>query len=371
MIIGNNQDHKKASKKRQIVLLAGPHKTGTTSIQSNLYSWTTNAMINETSQTNVLLPSWYWPVPNTVIVMEKNDPNNFDWTAAKGFYALLEAMRNHSMYRVENRLLFQNYTYDQVVDMYRDELRKSWDMGYNILLGTEAMDYCVKDSDGIRLLNEFLKLLPENEYQFTNEEDIAPINNHITAVVTYRSPRVGHLVSIWHQTKKKVENFRDWMITTKNELGSLDSLALTEILLNAGIKVVLIDSSGLAENGYDISAVVACDILGAACTSEKTLIELQTEPMIKNIKAHKNFNLNVERKELDDMDDTMRRYDCKFKHLISHPSLTVLYAHDLYSNFEKCTNTDNMTRTEMKQKLVDVIMATDRDRMNESNKTVL
>jgi len=376
-IVSENQP---TTTQRKIILLAGPHKTGTTSIQSNLYSWTRNpdsVFFNDTER-HVLLPSWYWPVPTMVSQVESNDPQNFAWTPAKGFYALLEAMRNHTLYRVEDRLLFKNYTFDQVIDMYRVELQHAWDQGYNIVLGTEAVDYCVKDVDGQGLLEQLLGILPHVDnyspqspsssmlveqppiiQRVKQEQEMRDIKDHVTVVVTYRSPRVKHLVSIWHQTKKKVENFRAWMIATKNELGALDSLALAEMLLDNGLRVILIDSSGIIHEGYDISSVMACDVLGAECTSDKTLKELQSEPLVKNVKVDKNYNLNVEEKELDAMDKVMRQYDCKFQHLMGHPNLTVLYGHDLIDNFNTCTGSIEMSRLEMKRQLVEIIQSTE------------
>jgi len=363
------------SHRQRIILLAGPHKTGTTSIQSNLYSWTRNAqntiassviqndIQRETHTPIIPLPSWYWPVPPLVSQMESMDTQNFAWTPAKGFYALLEAMRNHTLYRVEDRLLFNNYTFDQVIDMYKVELQHAWDEGYNIVLATEAIDYCIKDKDGQRLLEEFLDVLPDSGISSMNSSTSTLVKDkglatrdHITVVVTYRSPRVKHLVSIWHQTKKKVEHFRAWMTTTRNELGALDSLALAEMLLNHGLHVILIDSSGIIQGGYDISYIVACDVLGAECTINKTLQGLQSEPVVKNVKVDKNYNLNVNDEELDAMDKVMRQYDCKFQHLMDHPNLTILYPHDLIHNFDQCEpGILEMSRLEMKRQLVEIL----------------
>ena len=94
-----------------------------------------------------------------IIEVESSDPHPWQWTPSKGFYPLLEALRNYTHYRhaLPTRTLFRNYTTDQIVHMYSSYLDQVWAKGYDIIMGTEAMDSLVKDRDGVAMLRRLVR----------------------------------------------------------------------------------------------------------------------------------------------------------------------------------------------------------------------
>jgi len=61
----------------------------------------------------------------------------------------------------------------------------------------------------------------------------------------------------------------------ENTVYALDSFrAATVIAQEFGFKVVVLDTSGIQLMGYDISNVVACEILGAPCNRQSKTLEL-------------------------------------------------------------------------------------------------
>jgi len=351
-------------KDKRVVILAGPHKTGSTSIQNNIHEWTG---IN-----NFLLEGWAWPVPQTVTEIESKDEKNWHWNPSKGFYALAELLRD-PMYPITDRLLFRTYSKKEIINFYQIEFLRAWLSGYNIVIGSEAFDNAIKDKRGEELIERLLKILPWN---FLNLSSIVHGNNDlITVVITYRVPRVKHLLSIWHETKKEKESFRDWMLSTRNGLGAIDSLGLVEKFLNKGLKVILIDSSGLDvdDHNYDISNVIACDVLNATCSNEKQLVG-SDGPLVMNTKANFNDNIRVDDDQLDLMETAIRRYDCKYLDLFEKfngtNQLKILYPSKLVLNvFDDCRNHGlkkyNFDRSSMKQQLICITKGEKEDCLDE------
>jgi len=366
---------------RRVVIAAGPHKTGTlntcnftlftphqpqciiiiffhpplhdfgsigsTSIQNNFHKWT------EADQ--YLLKNWAWPVPNIVSKYESQDENNWKWNPSKGFYALAELLRGNS-HKITDRLVFRNVDRESLVLSYRMEFLRAWTAGYNLIIGTEAFDNIVKDDDGDEMIDRLINLMPWNY-------DIDPNNDNqkyqdaqkekITVVVTYRTPRVKHLLSIWRETKKKNESFKAWMLSTKNNFGAIDSLALAEKFLNKDMNVVLADMNGITNAGYDISNIIACQVLDAACTDQQQ-VEGSDPPLIMNTKQNFNGDIDIDEDKLELMDEVMRKYDCKYIKLLKLAKLRLLYPTELKNVLKSCDKSSKagMSRGSMKEQLV-------------------
>ena len=87
---------------QQIIILAGPHKTGTTSIQTNMWLWTSNE--------DSIFADWVWPVPPKILKIEENDTHEWDFTPSKGFYMLLEALGLKTLNKLKKeRKLFESH----------------------------------------------------------------------------------------------------------------------------------------------------------------------------------------------------------------------------------------------------------------------
>ena len=242
-----------------------------------------------------------------------------------------------------------------LLDSYRDEFKKAWILGYNLIIGSEAFDNVLKDEhDGVEIIDRFIHLLPWNYKQ--NKIDMTK-NDKITVVVTYRAPRFKHLLSLWKEKRKNGQRFKKWIITTRSKLGSIDSLGVAEIFLKKGLNVVIADIGGITNAGYDISNIIACDILNATCTKEKHVIG-SDPPLFMNTKSNLTGNLGIDDYHLDLIDEAIRKYDCKYANMIQKyersGQLRLIYPTELRKVMDSCNETSKkgMERTKLKQQLV-------------------
>jgi len=333
---------------KRVVILAGPHKTGSTSLQNNFHKWT--------GSDNYLLDKWAWPVPAVITKYESEDENHWQWNPSKGFYALAELLRDNK-HSITDRLVFQKSTREELLQSYKTEFLRAWSAGYNLIIGSEAFDNVIKDDDD-EMIERLLALMPWNLNEGVG-------NDRITVVVTYRVPRVKHLISVWRETKKDNQSFKEWILKTKNELGAIDSLGLVEMFLKKGLNVVLADINGIGEAGHDISNVIACEVLQARCTDERQLVG-SDPPLIMNTKENFRGHLKITNEQMDKMDAAMRSYDCKyvnlFKEFEEKNQLVMLHATSLSEVLESCQEGDGehtSDRIKMKSELVCIVQGKD------------
>jgi hypothetical protein len=120
-------------------------------------------------------------------------------------------------------------------------------------------------------------------------------------------------------------------------LRSLDSLHLAETFLDYKLNSVLIDMSGVVEHGYDMSYVVACDVLNAECTKDKQFPkETKMESVVTNVRNHSDADLNVTDLQLELINDVIETYDCNFMSILQHKRMKILYARELIRIFKTC-----------------------------------
>ena len=92
------------------------------------------------------------------------------------------------------------------------------------------------------------------------------------------------------------------------------------------------------KEGYDISNIAACDILGAACTPHTHfLIE---KPIIANTR---NNTHSVTPEQMKQINAVIKKYECNFLSMAKYPRLTILYSYALEKMFAKCHDNSNMT----------------------------
>ena len=335
--------HHRHLKHPHIVLLAGPHKTGTSSIQTNLWNWTA-------SSTNNYLPHWKWPVPPMVSQLESSDTKAWNWTPSKGFYPLLESIQMTMMGQNATkdssaRSIFQQYTPMELQDLFRSELTLVNWKKYNVVMGSEAVDLIVKS--------------PKGDFILDGLGTILPTNIPVTCVIVYRIPKIRHLVSMWHQNEIKNDGaeFWAWITTTQNTLGAMDALGMVSMVLErTSWDVVLVDAHGAKEAGWDISNLVTCSILASLdesieCDeSEKSMIVEGNviQPIIKNVRSNKRPP-NVGEQVLQDMDQALRSYDCNYLDLMKGGVIGWNEMIQRNANQDTTTGHRNLGRTKIKQ----------------------
>jgi hypothetical protein len=135
----------------------------------------------------------------------------------------------------------------------------------------------------------------------------------------------------------------------------LDSLNLAQKFLQKGLKTVIIDMTGVLNEGFDISNVVACDILGANCTPQKRFFgQSDEQPGIENVK---NATHSVSHEQMQMIDEAFENYECNFLFLEDHHNLTILYQDALSHVFSKCRERPINSSTILDKKgLLDMIV---------------
>jgi hypothetical protein len=351
----HHQDHQK------IVLLVGPHKTSSSSIQWSMCDWLSNPMktkknsgasLNTTSGTRTntgrLRDSWVLPIPDGA--------RRFRNGCAKAFAPFANALNDLDS---RSGLGADN----EIIEMYRDEIHKQWNLGYNLVIAAEAFDHIASTRNGgNQILENLLHILP---LASTTDEMHSPVSN-LTAVVVYRTPRKDHLVSIWHSIRtKNPQSFYDFLMQTMLETNMvfiLDSLMLAERFVKHGINTVLIDLSGVKKYDFDISHVVACDVLGANCTAEKHFVgNMEFKPVIRNVKHHSDQEMNVTDAQLAAIDKLIESYDCNFQHILDNEKLKILYPYELDRIMNLCSKYSQSdypkSHDQIMKKIVEIIMS--------------
>lgn len=334
--------------KQRIVILPGPHKTGTTSIQRNLVDW-----LNYNLTTSNLPQKWAWPLP--IHEFHKRGcviPESAAYLEQQGFMYWIRALRNDknlgTRYEHE-KCLYKQYSYETFLDLYRNDFYQRWKKGHSLVLATEAIDYVQRPIH----IDEIVQQLPWH----TNPTTAAGSDSDITVVISYRAPRSDHLISIWHQWYMRMTFTSFLSKAGSRNLKPLESLSMAELFLEKGLQVILMDMSGIKARGYDVSNVVACDILGADCTFDKNfgITTRNRTSAVQNVRKHSSDQFNMTLAQLDRINSAFTNYECNFLALESNENLTILYPKALTDTFQKCKEgLIRITRRELMKELGEI-----------------
>ncbi len=327
-----------AKPNQKVVLLVGPHKTGSTSIQANLFNW-----LHNDAHPSKLSQSWAWPYPEEELTdagckeMIAKEPKKwaiiYQWTRAMKW--------GNDSKRKKLKCLFapngtQMHSVDQYLAFYERAFLREWVNGRSLVIASEELDIIGDPKRGMHVLKSVTKQMPWH----TNRLIAATgSDSDITAVVVYRSPRSKHLQSIWHECCMDKQSFEDYILHLNGlswfPVHHLDSLNLAKQFLRQGIKTVLIDLAGVLDKGYDVSKVIACDVLGAACDPEKRFLGggVDEKAIVANAKS-KNHTITPDQMQL--IDEAIEEYECNYLTMLGHRNLTILHPFALDKLVEKC-----------------------------------
>lgn len=263
----------------------------------------------------------------------------------KGFIPLIMALLEGKLHNP----IFDEYNCKEVISFYKKEFERVWRDSYNLVIGTESLDNLFSHNyKGQKVLNKLLRVLPlkknkdPDDGNENEEESWKAAESDLTVVVNYRAPRIDHLISLWHQCcAKDGVTFKKFLTSNvdknSDRLHPLNSIGLANVFLKRGLKTVLVDLSGVLDKGYDVSNVLACDILGEDCTDSKQLISAQGEaPKLKNV-FQGNYTMGgITDEQLHRMDIVLRKYDCNFQHVLENENLKILYPFELDHIMAEC-----------------------------------
>jgi hypothetical protein len=147
-------------------------------------------------------------------------------------------------------------------------------------------------------------------------------------------------------------------MTSKLGLAPIDSLGLAEMYLNHGLDVVLIDYVAVQDNGLDISAVIACEVLDADCGEGDDVGEA---PIIMRTHSNTQGDFDVSQYKLDLIEEAIQNYDCRYQGMIDEHQdvgLILLYPDNLNSVLDKCDGIPSEERIwtidELRSKIIEV-----------------
>jgi len=336
---GSNQSrHQKGKQKQRLVMLVGPHKSASTSVQAYLI---------KLAKANVLKHfNWSWTGRDESL---------------KGFsgasrYLLMQDTANGK---------------ERKTAKIRREAQADWDRGRSAVAAAEFLDYVAAqpEREARASIKRLWDWLPTD----------ATRSNNVEVVVMYRTPRSAHLVSAWkqqvqflkaitvepwresvdkqHRRRKEIPikppSLAEWLC--KGEYPEVMRYNISAILaaqLNpfgvayayheyGGADVTMIDMAGVKDG--DIPNSVVCDILKLHCTAEGKLSNYGEKPKARNKKVEPT-DLGMSDDDLNEAEEIIRDMDCYYYCQLGS-NLNVLYPKDEVfadgeTSWKKCCERD-------------------------------
>ena len=280
-----------------------------------------------------------------------------------------------------------------------------------LLLKGEDLHISPSANKRINLLLDIMPWYDKNkDKNDNNNHNISALNtrrrpelklNDIEVVVNYRTPRISHMVSIWHQLGHE-KTLQDFLITPPNgrSIGrghyQLNSLGLALQFVRRGIKTTILDMKGVQEKEEaeeqqqqqqqqygdedkhnnestnnileigGLQGVIACDVLKVynMCNDRgKLMMSIDTtkngtngEPdnvaIVDKNKKDDKLERNLTEQQLNDIDEIINDYDCYvWKHLQKYNkmgTLRILYPSksniaNLYNKTGPCSSSGGTT----------------------------
>jgi len=231
-----------------------------------------------------------------------------------------------------------------VLQLFRDVMKEAWyENGYKIVYGSEEFDRLVHPIYNSTLLMEtLLDILP---WSAPSGGDGANTNTtiHTTAtttttnatqmptfkltdmeaVVVYRSPRIYHARSVWHEAGKINQTFSEFLSRgLQPHMHVLGALPLAHAFVERGIRTTVLDMTGLPPDTNLCHAVI-CDVLRDVECNNKTqvvgLVNDTTQEIADGISTlvfnqrSDNGPMDLTTQQWDRIEQVMQDFDCGWK----------------------------------------------------------
>ena len=330
----NSNNNHNQQQQQQLIIMGGPHHTQTNQIQSQLWQWTKYK--NSNNSTQPILHQWMFPIPLPIIDAEfiEMEVDNHHWTPPDIYYPLLEALRTFVVtekvqkkkmpkFKIPNlpsRLLFQKYKIEDIFDMVQEEIRNKWNMGYSLMMGTDAFNHIMTFPEINRdFIKTFLKrIIPQSTIP----------SDKITFVVTYTRPKVQQLITAWQESttlRGASTSFRDWLIKGTYQLYvPVDALGMVQFILDfTDWNVVVIDSQTVQQSQYmDMTHFIACKVMEGTKCDVNGLVgfdddknnDRETILMHRSSMASQK-SVNLDAKGLEKIENVLSYFECKYQRM--------------------------------------------------------
>lgn len=287
---------------QQIVILAGPHKTASSTTQDTLVSLQKQKLLNE----------YVWPTEYNPLIGRTNYHN-------KQFNTFAE------------RLLTSDLLHPSVKH-YAKEFETIWNKGRSIVVGAELFGSSSISPSGHNLFHGLDQVLPSSAKK--------------TVVLNFRSQRLSHLQSIWgqynwvnHPHNKGISFTQficsmDCSLQQPNlNLNVLNTLGQAEAYRRANYNVVIIDMGGVHRDGLDVANIPACEVLGVDCVDgvPKGMRRVTKSNVARGRGNEYGVLVLVE----EEMEEILKRMDCSYEFLMGDKNVKVLHRLDMFSGCDK------------------------------------
>lgn len=345
---------------QKILLLAGPHKAGSSTIQYDSF------LLSEFAENWTFIDPWSSERDNFKVV---------ELDHSKHFAVLLLVLRGQL-----NDPLFVNPPVDRdvIIEAFRQDILNNWNNGKSITLGSEEIDFAVADYkaengvSGDQVLDGLLSILPQNTKDVTE------------VIVAYRSPRAKHFVSLWKEVGVTLWNqtLQEFIFHSEAYLHFhvIDIMPLVEKFLERGFKVVLVDIGGVKVKKLKMFQLLACHLMQEACDAStnvplflKSKLERSEDlqsALYNDVNVRTEGVMDLNEEQIQQIEETMLRYDCGYKDAVFRNDLLNVIFDDTFSeNMNNCdvTGTERLGRKELWrsiQRIADPVRAQEENMRN-------
>jgi hypothetical protein len=355
---GTNNVDTSVKEDHRLVILVGPHKSASSSIQDFFFQYASSR--DEERRAVPALQNWTWPF---------NRKRQY-YRGPKAFAALVKES--------SNRQLFVPHIYQSIRDalLQQSKSRES----FQLILGTEEFDRFGPTPwshwDGIKAIRDVVDVVATEIHNLTlSNQQVDTHRLRIEFVVNYRRPRSDHWISIWKQLTRKLKEegnpnheYRSFLCSNDNKSmlwEYLDAVAnplglsktlLEEFVLGkpkslneSGLELVIsmdrvhvMDMQGIAKDGLDVSHSVSCEVLNVRPCPEGWLeIVVPEGTHTSSSRTHMTKNqrsgdprLSVQ--QLEYMEMLFRNRDCSYRSSLqsaeAQKRLLLHHGHELWDD---------------------------------------
>eukprot|EP00934_Nitzschia_sp_Nitz4_P007547 Nitzschia sp. Nitz4//scaffold201_size42423//18125//19192//NITZ4_007375-RA/size42423-processed-gene-0.53-mRNA-1//-1//CDS//3329541335//7537//frame0 len=296
---------------------------------------------------------WAFPTPTKDDVQASSLPSNTKLVAGgKSFSPLISRL-----------LAVQSgteVTASPLVQLYKRKIQQAWDEGYNIVVASEHLDRVARDTQDGKLLDgddHASSLTPDLLWQRLLA-CLPPHPDRIVVGIQHRTPRIDHLLSMWHQLAQRQESLVEFITKPtkpglKSMAHSMNPLGLADFFVKKGYPVIIVDTGGMQAKGVDLPIAMACHVLDIPCRPAHTstndvesenglelafgLNETRSKWMGVSSKQKLNQRFDTGTRDLDEetlvaVNRLLEEYDCQYRHFADREDkVQMLYAEQTFA----------------------------------------
>jgi len=268
---------------KQVVLFAGPHSTGASSVEQFFHNFASGY---NNAKTSKALDGWAWPRVQGNLGMK-----NANFERPKVFQYLVTHADNEKQQDILNTAIREAYGR----------------ANEGVILGTEEFDRIGETPsshrNGLAAMEEvvnFLRVEPED----------------VWVILNYRTPRVEQWISHWKHMDNDPD-YKEFLCDDYDRVWEMLDTGMNPLGLAQTIRhhtrwnVVLIDMVGVHDLGTDSSHVIACEVLGGTDCQGGFLAGRYNKTYHNNF-VDKEFD-GLDESQLDQLETLLRKRDCAYQ----------------------------------------------------------